>query len=40
MHVVLSPSFYRTCLGDTGIDGTDGVPGVDGGVGSPGPKGR
>ena len=49
MHVVLSPPFHRTCLGDPGKDGTDGVPGVDGtdgspGVdgadGSPGPKGK
>ena len=43
MHVMLSPSFHRTCLGDPGIDGTDGVPGLngtDGAPGVPGPKGR
>ena len=52
MHVVLSPSFHRTSLGDPGEDGTDGVPGVngtdgvpgdngmDGDPGVPGPKGR
>ena len=40
MHVVLSQSFHRTCLGDPGDDGTDGVPGVDGTDGRPGPKGK
>ena len=52
MHVVLSPSFHWTCLGNPGINGTNGepgvngtdgdpgVPGVDGMNGVPGPKGR
>ena len=39
MHVVLSPSFHWTCLGDPGKDGTDGVPGVDGTDGVPGDNG-
>ena len=39
MHVVLSPSFYRTCLGEAGIDGTDGVPGDNGTDGVPGTDG-
>ena len=34
MHVMLSPSFYWTSLGDIGDDGTDGSPG------RPGPKGK
>ena len=40
MHVVLSPSFHRTCLGDSGDDGTDGSPGDDGRDGVPGDDGR
>ena len=39
MHVVLSPSFHRTSLGNPGKDGTDGVPGVDGWDGDPGVDG-
>ena len=39
MHVVLSPPFHRTCLGDPGKDGTDGVPGADGTDGVPGVDG-
>ena len=39
MHVVLSPYFHQTSLGDPGKDGTDGVPGVDGTDGVPGSKG-
>ncbi len=43
MHVVFSPSFHWTSLGEPCEDGTDGVPGVngtDGVPGVPGPKGR
>ena len=46
MHVVPSPSFHRTCLGDPGNngspgdDGRDGVPGDDGRDGVPGVDGR
>ena len=39
MHVMLSPSFHRTSIGQPGEDGTDGVPGVNGTDGVPGPKG-
>ena len=34
MHIVLSPSFHWTCLGDPGKNGTNGEPGA------PGEKGR
>ena len=40
MHVVLSPSFHRICLGDSGDDGTDGSPGNNGTDGSRGDDGR
>ena len=40
MHVVFTPSFHWTSLGDVGDIGRDGAPGINGTDGNPGQKGK
>ena len=40
MHVVFTPSFHWTSLGDVGDPGRDGAPGINGTDGNPGQRGK
>ena len=40
MHVVFTPSFHRTSLGDVGETGKDGATGINGTDGNPGETGK